>query len=356
MLGETIQRGSVPDIVLDAAPGAVLVLAGLDGTALRQMFDQVEAGLESPRVLFTRISSAETTEAAVEQLISQLADTARRLWPIWFTDIDFSQCRGDTLGLLAAQAMIRDVAKHMPDLQTVWADAAVDLALHRKSPRVRKVPAAVEVTQLSLAISRHGLVLIVDAGQACADSSPAAIVHVLEWVAQLTQCAVIALFSEMPPHRPPFDRILYGARVLVVDEATTDAPVGSSVPADDVWLAPWLGSPHPLSEIEQRLEKALRIDAELAPLFDCNQMIETLHGARPKVDFVWRAGRMVVELDGYGSHGNRAAFMYDRHRDYQLTVSGYTILRIANDEIAQDIGKAVEKIRDIVHLCRKRIN
>jgi very-short-patch-repair endonuclease len=83
--------------------------------------------------------------------------------------------------------------------------------------------------------------------------------------------------------------------------------------------------------------------------------VETVHGARPKVDFLWMHGRMVVELDGYGSHGNRAAFMYDRHRDYELTLSGYTVLRLANDEIAQDVGKAVEKIRDIVHVCRSRI-
>jgi very-short-patch-repair endonuclease len=73
------------------------------------------------------------------------------------------------------------------------------------------------------------------------------------------------------------------------------------------------------------------------------------------VDFVWTKGRLAIELDGYGSHGNRAAFMYDRHRDYELTLSGYTVLRLANEEIAQDVGKAVEKIRDIVRLCRDRI-
>ena len=65
---------------------------------------------------------------------------------------------------------------------------------------------------------------------------------------------------------------------------------------------------------------------------------------------------LVVELDGYGSHGNRAAFMYDRHRDYELALSGYTVLRLANDEIAQDIEKAVEKIRDLVRMRRPRIS
>jgi very-short-patch-repair endonuclease len=46
--------------------------------------------------------------------------------------------------------------------------------------------------------------------------------------------------------------------------------------------------------------------------------------------------------------------MYDRHRDYELALSGYTVLRLANDEIAQDIEKAIEKIRDLVALRRAR--
>jgi very-short-patch-repair endonuclease len=89
-------------------------------------------------------------------------------------------------------------------------------------------------------------------------------------------------------------------------------------------------------------------------LFGFNQFVDTVRGSRPKVDLVWMEGRLVVELDGYGCHGNRAAFMYDRHRDYELTLSGYTVLRLANDEIAQDIEKAIEKIRDLVNLFRKR--
>ena len=65
-------------------------------------------------------------------------------------------------------------------------------------------------------------------------------------------------------------------------------------------------------------------------------------------------GWLIIELDGYGSHGNPMAFMYDRHRDYELTLSGYTVLRLANEEIAQDLEKAIDKIRDLVELCRTR--
>ncbi|WP_454652632.1 endonuclease domain-containing protein [Bradyrhizobium liaoningense] len=352
MFEELIEQDSIGQLVLDSDRGVISVLAGVDAAELHRAIDQVEVGPTSPRALFIRLSGVQTTEAAVRQLTDQLADTARRLWPVWFTDVSFAEHRNDALGRLAAAAAVRRVAAEIPGLQVAWADAAIELILDNRALRVR-TPATVEVSQLALAISRYGLVLVVDAEQACNDSSPAAVIHVLEWVAELTQCAIVALFRTLPPDRPPFDRILYGARILKV-ERDIDETKPSAAATEPIWLAPWLGSPHPLSETEKRLEKALRSDEELALLFDCNQFVQTLRGSRPRVDFVWTAGRMVVELDGYGSHGNRTAFMYDRHRDYELTLTGYTVLRLANDEIAQDIGKAVEKIRDIVHLCRGR--
>jgi hypothetical protein len=97
-------------------------------------------------------------------------------------------------------------------------------------------------------------------------------------------------------------------------------------------------------------------DAELGPLFGFNQFVDTLRGprlateGRPRVD----ARHVVVELDGYASHGNRIAFMHDRHRDYELALSGYRVLRLANDEVVQDLEKAIAKIRDLVCLCRTR--
>jgi very-short-patch-repair endonuclease len=181
-------------------------------------------------------------------------------------------------------------------------------------------------------------------------------VHALEWIARHGG-AVVALFPDLPPNEPPFDRILYGARRVSAASITEAAGIESGAAEAEraaAWIAPWRGMPHPLSDIEQRLANALRADSELAQLFGFNQSIDTIRGSRPKVDLLWKEGRLVVELDGYSSHGNRAAFMYDRHRDYELTLSGYTVLRLANDEITQDIEKSLEKIRDLVQFCRTR--
>ena len=45
------------------------------------------------------------------------------------------------------------------------------------------------------------------------------------------------------------------------------------------------------------------------------------------VDFVWPASRLVVEVDGYGFHGDRAAFERDRRRDQVLVAAGYRVIR-----------------------------
>jgi very-short-patch-repair endonuclease len=138
------------------------------------------------------------------------------------------------------------------------------------------------------------------------------------------------------------------------DGATAPPTIAEEGAGEEPWLGPVRGKPHPLSETEQRLASLIARDVELAPLFAFNQLVDTVRGTRPKVDLVWAGGRLVVELDGFSDHGGRAAFMHDRHRDYELSLSGYSVLRIANDEVSQDIEKAVDKIRDMVRFCRMR--
>jgi very-short-patch-repair endonuclease len=371
--GQSLPRGLVAEFILGTPPGSVLALEGIEENDLRGLLDQIEPQQAIRRALFVRIAPALTADAIVERVLDLLAATTLRLWPLWFTDVSFHGCRNDTLGRLAMSVTARRAAAEIAGLSQTWAEAAGRLALDGRSPRVSGTLPAIELAQLARAVSRSGLVLVVDVGIAARiGPNPAALVHAVEWIAQHSGGTVVALFAQLPSNEPPFDRILYGARsvtaevdaALRMDRAeaagTEDTGTEDSGTEDSraehlgPWIAPWRGLPHPLSVIERRLAKALEADTELSPLFHFNKSIDTLRGSRPKVDLVWAAGRLVVELDGYESHGNRSAFMYDRHRDYELALSGYTVLRLANDEIAQDIEKAIEKIRDLVKLCRAR--
>jgi very-short-patch-repair endonuclease len=45
------------------------------------------------------------------------------------------------------------------------------------------------------------------------------------------------------------------------------------------------------------------------------------------VDFLWPAHRLILEVDGHGTHDNRLAFERDRRRDQIHAAAGYTVIR-----------------------------
>jgi very-short-patch-repair endonuclease len=336
--------------------GSVVALGGIDGAALSELVRYTERVPHDRRVLFVQLQSSVSVDAYVEQVIAALAETVMRMWPVWFTDVSFAICRNDTLGRQAASVIAREAAGRIPDINVAWAEAASHLALAACPPRVAGIPHATEIRQLSLAVNRLGLVLA--AGVDAQADAPGALAHALEWIAQHGRAGVIALFTELPQPESSYDRILYGA-CSVVDVKDAGIGVSGLETRDDAgvrtWLVPWRGTPHPLSEIEQRLASMLGNDAELSGLFRFNWFVDAVRGSRPKVDLVWMEGQLVVELDGYADHATRRAFIGDRHRDYELMLSGYTVLRLANDEVVQDFGRAVEKIRDLVRLRRAQM-
>jgi hypothetical protein len=343
---------AVPDFILRAPASGIVALTGVDNDRLRVLLNHTEAAAGDRRALFLSFDGLNSADAMVERAVDALADTALRMWPVWYSSVSFADIRDDTLGHEAARVRVDEIAKSMPRVSRAWAERAVTKALGGRKLRGLDSALAIELEQLCLVINRAGLVLITNHSRSEAEAS--ALVHALEWMTRNARISVAVLFEKLPEGKSIYDRIIYGAQCIACAES---APSSESL-RDSVastWLAPVQGMPHPLSATEQKLAKAIALDAELAPLFGYNLFVETVHGSRPKVDLLWSAGRLVIELDGYPDHGNRLAFMYDRHRDYELALSGFTVLRLANDEIAQDIGKAVEKIRDMVRHCRGRI-
>jgi very-short-patch-repair endonuclease len=75
------------------------------------------------------------------------------------------------------------------------------------------------------------------------------------------------------------------------------------------------------SEAERRLQRLIKAARLPRP-------VTNTRVAGWEVDALWPAQRLVVEVDGYAYHGNRAAFERDRRKDAQLTAAGYTVIRI----------------------------
>jgi very-short-patch-repair endonuclease len=72
---------------------------------------------------------------------------------------------------------------------------------------------------------------------------------------------------------------------------------------------------------------------------------------RFEVDFLWRAHRLIVEVDGWEAHRSRSAFEDDRARDARLAVLGYEVVRFTWRRLTRD-GPAVA--RTIRALLRTR--
>lgn len=345
--------------ILRAPDGGILAVDGADLAQIATLFDEHDADVVSRKLLLTTLARDASAQAAVEMLIDRLAGVALKLWPFWFADTPLPKAGTDTLGRLATVAAIRRRASHIPGALAPWAEAAALLALEGRLPRVPGTPQGTELAQLARLVGPGGLVLLIEI-EAAAFSIPqaAALVHCLEWASRHMAAAIVGLYPEPPQDDTPFDRI----RANIIRVAPESRPAaGATPPGDDagssaddvVRLLPWRGLPHPLSAAEQRIARLLCDDTELGPLFEFNRVVHTVRGSRPRVDLLWPDGRLVVELDGYADHGTRPAFIRDRQRDFELALSGYTVLRLANDEIAQDCWLALEKIRDLVRHRRR---
>jgi very-short-patch-repair endonuclease len=70
--------------------------------------------------------------------------------------------------------------------------------------------------------------------------------------------------------------------------------------------------------------------------------------AKHEVDFLWRPHRLIVEVDGWESHGTRSAFEEDRARDARLKLIGFDVLRFTWRQVGTDGVKVARTIRTLL--------
>jgi very-short-patch-repair endonuclease len=67
-----------------------------------------------------------------------------------------------------------------------------------------------------------------------------------------------------------------------------------------------------------------------------------------EVDCLWPDQRLVVELDGFATHGTRPAFEADRARDRALLVAGYRVTRITWRQLRDDALALATALRTLL--------
>jgi very-short-patch-repair endonuclease len=71
------------------------------------------------------------------------------------------------------------------------------------------------------------------------------------------------------------------------------------------------------------------------------------------VDFFWPDQRLIIEVDGYDTHGNRRAFENDRRRDQTHVAAGYVVIRITWRQLQHEpIALAARIARALAHRAR----
>ena len=75
---------------------------------------------------------------------------------------------------------------------------------------------------------------------------------------------------------------------------------------------------------------------------------DTVEQVRAAVDAVYRAHRLVIELDSRQFHATTRAFERDRDRDADLLNAGFSTLRITNHRLKHHPTKEAKRFREIL--------
>jgi very-short-patch-repair endonuclease len=109
------------------------------------------------------------------------------------------------------------------------------------------------------------------------------------------------------------------------------------------------GSPQGLNDDVDRTELERRFLAlcqrHSLPKPDCQVIIGPY-----TVDFLWPHARLIVEVDGWETHGTRSAFESDRARDAWLTSEAYRVVRFTWRQVKDEGPQVAHVVRRLLHL------
>jgi very-short-patch-repair endonuclease len=180
-----------------------------------------------------------------------------------------------------------------------------------------------------------------------------------KWIAAVFACGPEAALShdsaahlwKFSPTSPPYAHVtvpdhggrskrtgivLHRSATLTKNDVTCRHNIPATTPARTRQDMGWTNEPTQ-SHLERRFLKLLR--AHDLPLPSVNQRIGPY-----TVDFLWRARRLVVELDGYAYHSDRTSFEADRRRDRELQARGYVVLRFTYREVMEEPERVLEAL------------
>jgi hypothetical protein len=311
-------RVSYDDLVIRMSalePGETLTLVGVDQVQFAAILAERST---ATAILRLELLDIATASVAIDRILDDLAELAASQWPNW-----------------PVGGAPKALSPYLPS----WRRAATRFVVKGRPPRFRRLARETELVHLLSVLPDLLLLSEIDPLRG---ERAAPIIAALDWCRR-RGVAVVYLLPVPPEAVPPWDRVLHGAIAIEPPPAE---------PASQRLILPATDTPSRGSAIERRMREALCVTPDLAGLFEDEVTLQLGHlGPTPRVDLLWRDGKVVVELDG-PEHERDPNYGADRHRDYELLVAGYLVLRLTNAEVELDLGHAIEKVRRVVNLRR----
>src|SRR5690606_11466725 len=133
---------------------------------------------------------------------------------------------------------------------------------------------------------------------------------------------------------------------------TAGTPPAAATGTVHVHCPPVAGRPTPGSAAGQALEAALA-RCPWAPGREWNQTFRADPLAEEiRVDLMWRAERVAVEIDG-DEHRGALHYERDRRRDVRLQLAGYAVLRFTNRQVAQELAVVLRQLEQLLTTRRQ---
>jgi hypothetical protein len=321
-------------VVRIAGPSAEQLLVGLDPLPA-----------EAPVVIRYRVPAApDSSLAVVDDILHRLEVVARELFPAWLPEAEVITTTSDF-----DRRVVRELARRMAATSEHFGPFVADLAEAALSGRetARRFEPETRARGLARIIRdayhRANVVLLVGPADELAEDEQRRVAGACEWLAD----------------HGGFGVWLTGDALTVVDRFSTyPLPVPADLEessSDDTESLPVVEYPAlaglPRSEIERTLARLLD-HCEWAVGRVWNFEYEPhLLAQRIRVDLMWQAERVVVEIDG-PEHRGRTHYAADRRRDNHLLLDGFSVLRFTNDDVEHDSQRLLATIEAL--LAKKR--
>ncbi|GII65513.1 hypothetical protein Skr01_55980 [Sphaerisporangium krabiense] len=333
----------------------VVLLAGADAAA-RALTDEPPPDAAPAILTYVPVAARSVAEAA-GHMLDALQDAALALFPAWLPDA--AGIEPGASGTLAVRALALRAAATSHHFGPFLADLA-ESALHHadgtprhaasggppgaRSDGLSGTGAFARTSRFAPEVRAAGLARVLATG--LRRSGAALLVPVPEGFSHADQDLLLAA-AEWLAARGGFGVWLTGALSASADRVTRvtlrlpasarpEPSTPSTPPPRAVTFPAVTGMPHPASQAEKTLERALAT-RPWSHGRAWNQTYRSGPLANPiRVDLIWRRERCIVEIDGEDHH-RPDRYAADRLRDVQLQLDGYAVLRFTNAQVLTDV-------------------